>query len=93
MQTESDRKKGKGFKLKEGKFSLDVRKKSFSQKEVRHQHCYPERLGVLLPQRSSRQGWMGPRSDEGQPADGRGLEPNGLYNVPSNLCHCMKTHI
>jgi len=49
-----------GFKLSEGKIGLDVRKKFFTQRVVRHWHCYPEKLWMPQPWRCSRPGWMGP---------------------------------
>ena len=41
----SDRTEENGFKLKEGKFRLDVRKR-FIQRVVRPWHCCPEKLWV-----------------------------------------------
>ena len=42
----SDRRKGNGFKLKEGRFRLDVRKKFMTQKAVRPWHSCPESCGA-----------------------------------------------
>jgi len=48
-----------GFKVKEERFSLDVRKKFFPQRAVRHWHSCPEKLLVPRPWRCPRPGLMG----------------------------------
>ena len=56
----SDRTRGNCFKLKEGRFRLDVTGKLFTQRLVRCWHSCPERLWMPHPWRCSRPSWMGP---------------------------------
>ena len=56
----SDKTREKVFKLKAGRFNLDVRNTFFTQRAVRPWHSCPEKLWVPQPWRCPRLGWLGP---------------------------------
>ena len=73
-----DRRRGNGHKLREGRFRLGTRKKSFAVRLLRHFEQVTECVLMTHPRRLSRRGWIRPWATCGVRVHCRGLGLDGL---------------
>ena len=95
-RVDRDKTKGNGFKLKEGRFRLDIREKFFTERAVRCWNSRPERLWIPHPWRCSITRLDGALGSLGECQMWRLVAPPAarewnvmILGVPSNPSHSM----
>jgi len=76
-----DRTRENSFKLKEGRFRLDVGKKIFRMRALRPWQCCPEKLWVPHPWRHPRAGWVRPWAARRCPCPRQGMALGRLWGL------------